>query len=72
MNKHKPTPKDHQKLKGIGKPVKGKLIGDAVIPAGVSKVIGPAFVGNRYTVDNAPRVVDSSQCRPWAVAAAGG
>lgn len=72
LAKHVPTPKHHQKLTGLGKSHKAMTppTGPVVVPAGVVPVVGPAFRDSRFEVTGeVPRVVDSSQARPWAVAA---
>lgn len=74
--RHVPKPKPEQKMRGIErrshKAVK-PLIGPVIVPAGLVPIYVPAVVGRRWEPDgDIPRVVDSSQARPWAVAATGG
>ena len=73
LPKHVQIPQKHQRMTGLGKSEKSVAppTGPVVMPKGLVPVVGPSFCGSRFKVTgDVPRVVDSAQARPWAVAAA--
>ena len=52
-----------------GQEVKGQAVGTFVV-RGKRITVAPPMPEHRFAVSEAPRAIDSSQARPWAVAAA--